>query len=141
MSDMAEGFEVRAYVRLDDAAGTVEYLCGDCALDEEEKDENNAVLNQIEEYDGEDTLKYVLTYTCERCSQKQTRFDSAKVTTYNDELCYYLGRCDRPDEGIVRHDVKLRPVRLGPGEYTFVGNPGFCEPEITKHGISEGGDK
>ena len=46
---------------------------------------------------------------------------------YNDDPCYYLGRCDREDEGIVGHDVKLRPTRLGPGEYTFVGAPDAAE--------------
>jgi hypothetical protein len=31
---------------------------------------------------------------------------------------YYKGRCDRADEGRVGRDIKARPVRLGPGEYT-----------------------
>jgi hypothetical protein len=39
-----------------------------------------------------------------------------------DELVpmYYKGRCDRADEGRARHDIKGRPVKLGPGEYTAV---------------------
>lgn len=33
---------------------------------------------------------------------------------------YYKGRCTNPAEGRVGHDVKCRPVALGPGEYTGV---------------------
>lgn len=39
------------------------------------------------------------------------------------EPIYVLGKCTNPDEGIVRHDIKCRPKRLGPGPYTFVCAP------------------
>ena len=31
---------------------------------------------------------------------------------------YYKGRCDRSDEGVIGFDVRVRPVHLGPGDYT-----------------------
>lgn len=37
---------------------------------------------------------------------------------------YVYGPTNRSDEGIVGHDMRCRPVRLGPGDYTFV-----CSPE------------
>ena len=33
---------------------------------------------------------------------------------------YYKGRCDARDEGRIYHDIKARPVSLGPGKYTGV---------------------
>lgn len=36
---------------------------------------------------------------------------------------YVLGATDRADEGIVDHDLRVRPVELGKGEYTLVVNP------------------
>lgn len=36
---------------------------------------------------------------------------------------YVLGATDRADEGIVDHDLRVRPVELGKGEYTMVVNP------------------
>lgn len=32
----------------------------------------------------------------------------------------YKGRCTREDEGAVGQDIKVRPARLGRGEYTCV---------------------
>ena len=40
---------------------------------------------------------------------------------------YVLGKCRRSDEGIVGHDVRVRPTRLGPGEYTMVVSPDSIE--------------
>jgi hypothetical protein len=55
------------------------------------------------------------------------------IVYYNDQACYYLGRCTRRDEGEVGYDVKLRPVRLGKGPYTFVGAPDAAEVrEVSK---------
>jgi hypothetical protein len=36
---------------------------------------------------------------------------------------YVLGTCRRADEGIVGHDLRVRPVRLGKGPYTMVVSP------------------
>ena len=38
------------------------------------------------------------------------------------------GRTRRSDEGIVGHDVRVRPTRLGPGPYTMVVSPDDLEP-------------
>jgi len=39
------------------------------------------------------------------------------------EEVYVYGPTRRSDEGIVGHDLQMRPTRLGPGDYTFVGSP------------------
>lgn len=39
------------------------------------------------------------------------------------EEVYVYGPTRRRDEGIVGHDLRMRPTRLGPGEYTFVASP------------------
>lgn len=44
------------------------------------------------------------------------------------EQVYVYGTTKRRDEGIIGHDVCCRPVRLGPGDYTFVCAPDSLEP-------------
>jgi hypothetical protein len=39
----------------------------------------------------------------------------------------YKGRCRRADEGIVGHDVCVRPAHLGDGDYTCVVAPDTIE--------------
>ena len=54
--------------------------------------------------------------------------DDLKVKWFDGrEAVYVLGRCTRSDEGRVGRDVRCRPVRLGPGEYTFVCAPDSLE--------------
>jgi len=43
------------------------------------------------------------------------------------EEVYVYGPTHRSDEGIVGHDLRMRPMRLGPGDYTFVGSPDDVE--------------
>lgn len=40
---------------------------------------------------------------------------------------YVLGTCRRADEGIVGHDLRVRPLRLGKGPYTMVVSPDDVE--------------
>jgi hypothetical protein len=42
---------------------------------------------------------------------------------FNGEPVYVLGTTTRADEGIVGHDLRVRPVRLGKGPYTVVVDP------------------
>jgi hypothetical protein len=39
------------------------------------------------------------------------------------EAVYVLGTTTRADEGLVGHDLRVRPVRLGEGDYTMVVSP------------------
>lgn len=41
---------------------------------------------------------------------------------------FVYGPTRRADEGIVGHDLKVRPTRLGPGPYTAVVSPDAIEP-------------
>lgn len=43
------------------------------------------------------------------------------------EPVFTYGATDIADEGIVGHDIRCRPVRLGKGEYTFVCSPDQLE--------------
>lgn len=43
------------------------------------------------------------------------------------EPVYVLGTCRRTDEGIVGHDLCVRPLRLGKGPYTMVVSPDDVE--------------
>lgn len=43
------------------------------------------------------------------------------------EEVYVYGPTRRSDEGIVGHDLRMRPTRLGPGDYTFVASPDDVE--------------
>src|SRR4029077_7538126 len=43
------------------------------------------------------------------------------------EEVYVYGPTRRSDEGIVGHDLRMRPKRLGPGNYTFAGSPDDVE--------------
>lgn len=43
------------------------------------------------------------------------------------EEVYVYGPTRRHDEGIVGHDLRMRPTRLGPGDYTFVASPDNVE--------------
>jgi Family of unknown function (DUF6496) len=43
------------------------------------------------------------------------------------EPIYVLGTTTRPDEGIVGHDLRVRPLRLGKGPYTLVVSPDDVE--------------
>lgn len=43
------------------------------------------------------------------------------------EPVYVLGTTTRPDEGIVGHDLRVRPLRLGKGSYTTVVSPDDVE--------------
>lgn len=43
------------------------------------------------------------------------------------EEVYVYGPTTRRDEGIVGHDLRVRPTRLGPGEYTMVVSPDSIE--------------
>lgn len=43
------------------------------------------------------------------------------------EPVYVLGTCRRADEGIVGHDLRVRPLRLGKGPYTMVVAPDDVE--------------
>jgi len=43
------------------------------------------------------------------------------------EEVYVYGPTRRSDEGIVGRDLRMRPMRLGPGDYTFVGHPDDVE--------------
>ena len=56
---------------------------------------------------------------------------------------YIKGTTTREDEGIVGHDIRVRPKNLGPGPYTFIVSPddiieikGFMSPQIP-HGVKE----
>jgi hypothetical protein len=40
---------------------------------------------------------------------------------------YVYGTCRRADEGIVGHDLRVRPLRLGKGPYTMVVSPDDVE--------------
>lgn len=40
---------------------------------------------------------------------------------------YVLGTTTRADEGIVGHDLRVRPLRLGKGSYTMVVSPDDVE--------------
>ena len=40
---------------------------------------------------------------------------------------YVTGLCRRADEGLVGHDLKVRPLRLGKGPYTMVVSPDDVE--------------
>lgn len=40
---------------------------------------------------------------------------------------YVYGPTTRSDEGIVGRDLRVRPARLGPGEYTMVVSPDSIE--------------
>lgn len=40
----------------------------------------------------------------------------------------YKGKCNRSDEGQVGFDVRVRPTKLGPGEYTCTIGGGDIEP-------------
>ncbi|HSX22542.1 MAG TPA: hypothetical protein VLE97_07200 [Gaiellaceae bacterium] len=42
---------------------------------------------------------------------------------------YVLGTTTRADEGIVGHDLRVRPLRLGKGSYTMVVSPDDVEDE------------
>lgn len=42
---------------------------------------------------------------------------------------YVLGTTTREDEGIVGHDLRVRPLRLGKGAYTMVVSPDDVEDE------------
>lgn len=41
---------------------------------------------------------------------------------------FVYGPTRRSDEGIVGHDIRVRPTSLGPGEYTMVVAPDSLEP-------------
>ena len=41
---------------------------------------------------------------------------------------FTYGRTRRSDAGVVGHDVRVRPTRLGKGSYTMVVNPDALEP-------------
>jgi hypothetical protein len=43
------------------------------------------------------------------------------------EKVYVYGPTRRSDEGIVGHDLRMRPTRLGLGDYTFVASPDDVE--------------
>ena len=48
---------------------------------------------------------------------------SPQIAYWNGEPMYVLGTCRRVDEGIVGHDLRVRPLRLGKGPYTMVVSP------------------
>lgn len=66
--DDASGFDVRAYSA--DNGNSITYLCEDCA---DLKIENGEDLMQIEEYEFEDTFKFVWMYSCVECGIDQRR--------------------------------------------------------------------
>ena len=43
------------------------------------------------------------------------------------EEVFVYGPTYRSNEGAVGHDLRMRPTRLGPGDYTFVGSPNDVE--------------
>lgn len=45
------------------------------------------------------------------------------IAYFDGEPVYVLGTTTRADEGLVGHDLRVRPVRLGKGPYTTVVAP------------------
>lgn len=63
-----------------------------------------------------------------RLSKRMCWVRSVGMGTKDTVEVFTKGRTRRADEGIVGHDVRVRPVRLGPGPYTMVVAPDDLEP-------------
>jgi hypothetical protein len=63
----------------------------------------------------------------ERPRAHATRKKYPYIGYWNGEAVYVLGTTRRADEGIVGHDLRVRPLRLGKGAYTMVVSPDDVE--------------
>jgi len=83
MTDLAEGYDVRAYVK--NKNGEVIVLCMSCAEQEEDRREQERAecpyLDVIEEY--EDSIHLVKDFVCEHCGGTQ---DGGKVKPFSEQL-------------------------------------------------------
>lgn len=87
MTDMAEGYGVRAYSGND--GNEIHYYCEKHY--EEQAEINPDPVIVIEEYEGEDTLAFAPDYICEVCTRKQYEIDGPddpeRAMPYDDPEC------------------------------------------------------